>query len=122
MPSLRLLSSDNELKIMNRQQSRADEIMQVIYILIRTWSPFDEMKHSLDELIGTGVAGDDMIQDISVRMRNIGDILVAYYDVKAMSVLDIYDEDGTGQAYSIDIFLEYTDGTFEQNTVKVEAA
>lgn len=122
MPSLRLLSANNELRISNRQQSSDDEIMQVIYLLINTWSPFEDIKHSLHELVGKGSAGDDMIQDIQVRMQNINAILRAYYDVDELTVLDIYDEDGTGQAYSIDLFLTYTDGSYEQGTVIAEAA
>jgi hypothetical protein len=122
MPSLRLLSADNQLKIQNRQQQPDSETLQAVYLLINTWSPLEDVKHSLNDLIGTGTAGDDMIQDISVRMQSVGEILKEYYDVEDMTVIDIYDVDGTGQSYSIDLFILYVDGTYEQGTVVAEAA
>lgn len=117
MSLLQLLNSNNEMRIANRQVSRSNEMLQVIYVLLRTWSPFEELKLSLDELIG-GSTDDNVDADIAFRLENVGTILKEHYDVKEMSVLDI-STDESGQNYYIDLFIEYVDGTFEQGSIEV---
>ncbi len=118
MPSLRLLNlSNNDLKITNRQQKSEDEILQVITILLKTSSPFDDAEHSLNDLIGASPSHGDAESDITMRLQVVNTILKDYYSVSEMSVLSI-ESDGVGQTFNIELFIEYTDGSFEQGTVE----
>ena len=116
MQSLKLVNSDGTLEVHNRQLSPSDEIFQTITILLKTSSPFDEVTHSIDDLIGIGSAGDELESDISMRLQAVNSILKQYYEVKEMSVLSM-DNNGN-QGYDIELFVEYSDGTFEQGTIE----
>ena len=113
MSLLHLVTSDGVLKIENRKVSRSREMLQTVTILLRTYSPYDDVIHSLEELLGQGDA-DEMQSDIKMRFKNIESILQSDYDVSRLVMLNLKKE---GQQYVIDILIEYNDNSIEEGKV-----